>query len=512
MGQETRLATRFHGSGATNIIVYVVVLVAVISQVVWFALFSGHRLLVPPGTGWIAAGGCGAGGRLVGGGGAFGRHGPELSPAWDCQSGSAAGFTRPAAAAVAVDLLTTTPDDFPQFLGPKRNLVVERIRLARDWDQNPPRQLWRQAIGAGWSAFAAVNGFAVTMEQRGPAEMVTCYDAASGALAWSHEVQTRHESVLGGVGPRSTPTIDQGRVYALGAAGVLRCLDGATGQALWIHDLLAMHGMTPESDMQAVAWGRAASPLVVGQMVVVPVGGPRDGPKVTLAAFDTTTGQKVWEGGHEQAAYASPALATLAGVPQIVIVNESSVSGHSLATGEPLWQYPWPGQSNAAASTSQAVAVDEQRVLVSKGYGEGAELFRVTLAAGKWHTERIWKENVLKTKLTNVVVHQGHIYGLDDGVLSCVELDTGRRRWKRGRYGHGQILLAGDVLLVLSEAGELSMVEPVPDGQRVLGQLPVLDGKTWNNLCLYGPRLLVRNAEEAACYELPISEETVGAR
>jgi outer membrane protein assembly factor BamB len=184
------------------------------------------------------------------------------------------------------------------------------------------------------------------------------------------------------------------------------------------------------------------------------------------------------------------------------------VSGHAVDTGQTLWQHPWPGQSSGRASASQAVPVGDDRVLVSKGYGGGAELFRVASNAGKWSTERIWKQSVLKTKLTNVVVHQGHVYGLDDGILSCVELETGRRRWKRGRYGHGQMLLAGDVLLVLTESGELLMVDPIPERHQVLGRLPVLDGKTWNNLCLYGPYLLVRNAEEAACYELPTRQET----
>ena len=345
------------------------------------------------------------------------------------------------------------------------------------------------------------------MEQRGTTELVTCYEIASGFLQWSHGTEARHENPMGGVGPRCTPTIDEGRVYTLGATGVLSCLDGSSGQPLWVHDLLGMVGLTPEADERNVAWGRAASPLIVGSLVVVPVGGPRDGRKVSLVAFDKTTGERIWEGGQQQVGYSSPVLATIHGVPQIAIVNESSVSGHAVDTGHELWRRPWSGSSNAQANTSQAVVVGEDRILVSKGYGGGAELFRITFDSENWNTEPIWKENVLKTKLTNVVIHDGHAYGLDDGILSCVEVETGRRRWKRGRYGHGQILLVGDSLLVLAESGELWMVQPTPEGHEVLGRMPVLDGITWNNLCLYGTRLLVRNAEQAACYELSIQTQ-----
>jgi outer membrane protein assembly factor BamB len=408
------------------------------------------------------------------------------------------------------DLNSTTPDDFAQFLGPERSGWLADAPLHRDWQTNPPRQLWKRPIGAGWSGFAAVNGFAVTQEQRGHEEWVVCYDIDTGEAVWGNSIPARHETALGGIGPRSTPTIFSGRVYTLGATGVLRCLD-SSGKLLWSDDLRNRYGITDSEDEQNVMFGRAASPLIVDSLVVVPGGGPQ-GKARCLVAFDCETGQLVWEavnklpdGGSDQIAYASPALATLAGRRQILIVNESTVSGHDPATGETLWSRSWPGRSNGAASVSQAVPIGDDGVLLSKGYGGGAELIELTAGAGEeLAVSTVWKvPRVLQTKFSNAVIHNGHAFALSEGILECVDLENGRRRWKKGRYGHGQILGVGDLLFVLSEEGELHLLELNPKKFVHYGSLQVLNGKTWNNLCLYGNRLLVRNAEEAACLELP---------
>jgi outer membrane protein assembly factor BamB len=408
-------------------------------------------------------------------------------------------------AAGAADLATTTPHDFPQFLGPERTAVVTGVKLARDWTTKPPRECWRIKIGAGWSGFAVVNGFAVTMEQRGPFELVTCYEVATGQSKWWHAIETRHATIAGGIGPRATPTIHAGRVYAQGATGVLRCLDGATGQEIWTEDLLKRTGSTAEEDLNAVAWGRAGSPLVVDDLVVVPLGGAPKGPWKSLAAYRRDTGEVAWTGGQRQAAYASPCLATLAGVRQILIVNQDFVSSHRPDTGEVLWEYPWPGKSNADASASQPVALPGDRVLLSKGYGVGARLLQLSCVAGEdWQVEPVWiNRRVLNTKYTNVVVRGAYAYGLSDGTLECVEWPTGKSQWRKGRYGPGQILGVDDLLLVQAEEGNVVLVEATPEKHRELAVWPALSEKTWNTLCLYDHLLLVRNAEEAACFELP---------
>ncbi|HPM82035.1 MAG TPA: PQQ-like beta-propeller repeat protein [Candidatus Anammoximicrobium sp.] len=486
-----------------NVATLVLACVAAGAVFVWFLFFSGYSsrcrwgVLGAAVLGLAAAVAClrieQVSGDLV----------PRLVFRW--QPDADQRLARPAAATADVDLQTTTPEDFPQFLGPRRDAHLTGIRLDRNWQVRPPRLLWRQAIGAGWSTFAAVNGFAVTMEQRGDEELVTCYEVATGTMRWFHAVPARHHTVLGGAGPRATPTIHEGRVYALGATGVLRCLDGATGRPVWIEDLLARIGVTAEEDLDAIAWGRSNSPLIVDDLVVVPLGGPAQGPWVSLAAFDKATGRLVWTGGDCQASYSSPVLATIAGRRQILIVNQGYVSGHDPASGAQLWKHPWPGSSRGDASVSQVVPAPNDRLLLSKGYGVGAKLLQVSRnGPDQWQVAEVWSNSrVLRTKFCNVVVLGDHVYGLSDGILECVEVAGGRRVWKAGRYAMGQILGAGDLLVVQAESGEVALVEATPAEHRELGRLAALEGKTWNNPSLYGRYLLLRNAEQAACYELP---------
>ena len=186
----------------------------------------------------------------------------------------------------------------------------------------------------------------MTLEQRGPDELVTCYEVATGELVWAQSTATRHESTLGGVGPRSTPTIYRRQGLCPGGTGRLHCLDGATGEVLWEKNLLEEFGIaSPEADMDSIAWGRAGSPLIVDDLVVVPAGGPSGGPFVSLVAYDRESGREAWRGGQTQISYASPSLITLGGVPTIVIVNESNITGHDPQTGAVLWEESWPGSS-----------------------------------------------------------------------------------------------------------------------------------------------------------------------
>jgi len=406
-----------------------------------------------------------------------------------------------------VDLAKTSGDDFSQFLGPRGNASLDDLEIEIDWQTHPPQVLWRQPIGAGWSGFAAVNGYAVTMEQRGEEELVTCYEVETGKLVWAHAEQTRHATLMGGIGPRSTPTIQDGKVYTLGATGILLCLDGSTGDVVWRDDLFQRYGVAREDALKAVAWGRSNSPLIVDELVVVPAGGPKNGKHVSLAAFDRTSGELVWQAGDRQVSYASPVLATMAGRRQIISVNEDNVTGHDPSDGQILWEFSWPGNSTMNASVSQPVVLPGDRILLTKAYSVGAAVFQLSEApGGSFETKLLWENHaVLKTKFTNVSVRDGFAYGLSDGILECVDLSNGRRRWKRGRYGQGQVLGIGGTLLVQAESGDVVVVERSPQKFVELARLHAIRGKTWNNPCLFGDRLLVRNGEEAACYRLRIT-------
>lgn len=392
---------------------------------------------------------------------------------------------------------------FTGFLGPNRDAVIAGPKLARDWSAHPPAPIWKNKIGAGWAAFAAQDGRAVTLEQRGDDEWVTCYSVATGQTLWAHSVPTRHEEVMGGIGPRSTPTIADGLVFTQGATGRVHCIDLATGKVVWTQNILELVGVDEAHAQQTVLWGRSGSPLVYQDLVIVPGGGPSADKCVSLFAFDKATGKEVWRGGDQQISYSSPIVATFAGVQQIVIVNESTITGHDPADGKQLWLYQWFGSSTANASTAQPHVMSGDRLFVSKGYGGGMRLVGIKREDDQWLAETLLeKTSVMKTKFTNVAILGDYAYALSDGVLECVAWETGKAKWKKGRYGQGQILAVGDLLLVQCESGEVALVEANPDKFVELGKFQALEGKTWNNLCLYGSRLLVRNSDEAACYEL----------
>jgi outer membrane protein assembly factor BamB len=423
-------------------------------------------------------------------------------------------------AASRVDLKQTSPKDYPQFLGPGRSLYVLNRSLASDWSSNPPKQKWKTKIGAGWSAFSAANGYAVTQEQRGDEELVTCYEIETGKVVWTNSLAARHETTMGYIGPRATPTIFRGDVYTLGATGVLQRIEGATGKTIWKKNLLEEAGSDLARETESIAWGRSGSPLVAQDLVIVAMGGPKNGPKASLAAYDLETGEQKWRGGERQASYASPKYAEVCGVPMILSVNEDSVSGHDVATGKQLWEHDWPGSSTGDANCSQPIVINSDIVMVSKGYGQGAmalQLRRSDKESGAFKVEKLWDNNrALRTKFTNVAVDEDFAYGLSDGLLQCVNGRTGDIEWKaRKRFGNGQVLGVDGLLLVQSEDGEITLVSLNAERYQVLGSFQGLDsnsGACWNNMCLYGNLLLLRNAQQAACWELPLSRaNTVAA-
>lgn len=431
--------------------------------------------------------------------------GSEQPPArGDAQSPPTKHVQHPAPAkAIDVTPVPCGPHDFPQFLGPDRNGCLRGRNLARDWTAQPPRLLWKQPIGPGWSSFAVVADYAVTQQQLDEMELIVCYSLKSGKVLWSHGNRVRFSSVIAGDGPRATPTIADGRVFALGSTGILNALALTDGTPLWETDILADHAAQP------LQWGQSGSPLVVDGLVVVNPGGPRGH---SLAAYDAATGQPRWHAGDDAASYASPMLATQAGRPQIVMVNQYSVTGHDPSTGGLLWTYP-PTEQKAHTwlapdpKVPQPLVVSADRLLIAAGYGLGCMLLELTPGAAEHRKVReLWDgfNRQLKPKFTNLVLHEGYVYGLDDGTaLVCLDVESGARRWKQGRYGHGQILLVDDLLLVQSDTGRVALVEASPEGYRELGSFQAVEGKTWNTPALAGRLLLIRNDREAACFELP---------
>lgn len=384
--------------------------------------------------------------------------------------------------------------DWPQFRGVRRDGTVAGVRLATDWDASPPKLVWRRPVGRGWSGFAVAGNLAITQEQHGDEERVVCYALEDGDEVWSASNDVAYRNKLAGSGPRATPTVVGDRVYTAGATGVINAFELATGKRIWSKDLL------DEYDGEVPEWGMSASPLIVDGMLIV--GTTSKAP--SLVALDVETGEPRWAAGSDYMGYASAELTTLGGRRQIIAFNQGSVAGHDVTTGDVLWTYDWRARQPNCA---QPLAVGDDRLLVSSGYGVGSQLLRLSPGDdGGFAATRVWRSLSMKAKFASMIQHGGSVFGLDDGTLACIDVETGKRRWKSGRYGHGQIIRVGEHLVVSEEMGEIVVVALDESEARELTRFRVFDRKTWNPPALAGSRLLWRNDEEAALYLLPIAE------
>ena len=387
---------------------------------------------------------------------------------------------------------TETPAEWPGFRGPGRDSIIRGVQIETDWTKSPPVAIWRRPIGPGWSSFAVRGDLLYTQEQRGDDEVVSCYKVSTGEPVWRHRDAVRFYESNGGAGPRATPTLSHGRVYTLGATAVLNALDAGNGKVVWSRNAASDTGRKiPE-------WGIASSPLVVDDIVVVAVSG-------TLAAYDLATGKPRWVGPQHGGSYSSPQLATIDGVPQILLLSAPGAVSVSPADGALLWEYSWEG----GAIVQPALTADGGVLInaMSMMGGMGTRRLAVAHGDGGWSVEERWTSNGLKPYFNDFVVHKGHAFGFDGNILACIDLQDGKRKWKGGRYGNGQLVLLSDqdVLLVLTEDGELALVSATPDQFKELARFPALDAKTWNHPVLVGDILLIRNGEEMVAFRLSLA-------
>jgi outer membrane protein assembly factor BamB len=409
----------------------------------------------------------------------------------------------PAVTAESAQPLALEPGDWPGFRGPDRDGRLPGVRLAANWDTKPPREVWRHRVGPGWSSFAVVGKRLYTQEQLGDEELVVCYDAESGGELWAHRDKTRFNETMAGPGPRATPTFHEGKIYALGANGNLNCLDAATGKAVWGRDIVA--------DSKAIVpiWGFSSSPLVVDGVVSVFAGAPDE--KAVLG-YDAATGEPLWSAGTGTFSYCSTQLSRVGDVDQLLISTNLGLAAYEPAGGKVLWSYAWPLEGGMSRVV-QPARVGESDFLIGTGFGIGTQRVRVSRDDDGWKTREVWSAPIrtIRPYYNDLVIHQGHIYGFDGAIFTCVDLEDGKARWKARGYGNGQVLLLPDQdrLLILSETGEVALVDAKADGHHERCRLQALTGKTWNHPVVAHGRLYVRNGEEAACFEVE-EEEDVG--
>jgi outer membrane protein assembly factor BamB len=395
--------------------------------------------------------------------------------------------TEPATPAVA-----KIPSEWPGFRGRERDSIIRGVQIKTDWSVSPPVELWRRPIGPGWSSFAVHGDLLYTQEQRGDDEIVACYRVSTGEPVWRHRDPVRFYESNGGAGPRATPTLDNGRVYTFGATGILNALDAANGAVAWSRNVASDTGRSVPD------WGFASSPLVVDDVVIVAAAG-------TLAAYDIATGHPRWRGPSYGGSYSSPHRATIDGVVQILLLGGPGAISVEPASGAVLWEHAWsPGP------IVQPALMDDGDILINTlapSGGLGIRRIAVTHGPGGWTIQERWTSTGLKPYFNDFVVHRGHAFGFDGSILACIELEDGTRKWKGGRYGNGQLVLLSDqdVLIVLSEDGELALVKATADQFTEIARFPAIEGKTWNHPVLVGNVLLVRNGQEMAAFRLSVA-------
>jgi len=387
-----------------------------------------------------------------------------------------------------------TNAEWPGFRGPDRDGIIRGPTIATDWPVSPPLELWRRPVGPGWSSFAVAGQAFYTQEQRGEGELVCCYRLETGEPLWKHSDPVRFWESNAGAGPRATPTLSNGLVYALGATGVLNALNGATGQVIWSRDGAA------DTGKKVPHWGFSGSPLLLNDLVIIALSDQ-------LAAYQAATGELQWVGPKGKGgSYGSPHLITIGEVPQIVLVKGGGAISIAPADGALLWEHSW---ETGVGIVQPARTVDGDILLTGSDEMAGMGMRRIAVAQGPtgWTVQERWTSRGLKPYFNDFVVHNGHAFGFDNSILACIDLEDGSRRWKGGRYGHGQLVLLSDqdLLLVLSEEGELALVGASPDEFTELARFQAIKGKTWNHPALVGDVLLVRNDVEMAAFRLPLA-------
>ncbi|MGB7324585.1 MAG: PQQ-binding-like beta-propeller repeat protein [Rubripirellula sp.] len=359
--------------------------------------------------------------------------------------------------------------------------------------------VWTVPAPLGFSSFAIADGRAFTVIGRDEKETLVAMDAKSGKEQWSAPMGSSNyeqggggagtKDNRGGDGPRSTPLVDDGRVYVYDSYMLLQCFDAATGKPLWKRDIIA------EYDGRNISWLNATSPVIAGDLVIVGGGGAGK----SFLAFEKTTGKNVWESGDETITHATPTVAKGDNGDEVIFFAKSGLVSVDAKSGKELWRAQFPFSTSTAASP----VTDGDLVYCSAGYGVGAGVFKKN---GSAIADEVWfKSNELMNHWSTPVVHDGHLYGLFEfkkygtAPLQCVELATGEIKWAERGFGPGNCILAGDKLVVLSDAGEVAIVKADPSGYHELARKDVLTGKCWSMPAISDGKVFVRSTEQAAC-------------
>jgi len=384
--------------------------------------------------------------------------------------------------------------DWPQWRGPNRDGISAQKGLLTHWPDAGPKVLWSVAAGAGYSGMSVKDGKLVTTFAQDGAEFLLCYATNSGQELWRYRLDSQFNNSFGN-GPRSTPSIDGNRAFALSAKGMLAAVNVSTGAEIWQHNLGAEYGG------RMPTWGVATSPLVYGNLLIVDVGGRND---YGLVAFDKRTGKVVWKSPEALPGYSAPILVTVGGVKQVLSFTGNSLLSVDPANGKRFWNYPWTTSYDVNAATPIFIAPD--KVFISSGYGKGGAVLKMIPEGNTVRVERVWASRVMRNHFSTSILHDGHLYGFDEGTLKCVDLKTQKATWRKRGMGKGSLIYADGHLIVLSERGKLVLVKASPKQYVETASAQVLSGRCWTLPSIGDGKLFLRNQKKILCMDLFVNK------
>lgn len=386
--------------------------------------------------------------------------------------------------------------DWPQFRGPERSGVSAATGLLRSWPDDGPSECWRKPLGEGFSAITVAGGGLFTLFADAEHELAVRFDPRTGEEVWRTPIGPRFDEPLGN-GPRSTPTWDGERLYALSSTGTLHALNPEDGAKLWSVDA------QKELESRMPTRGFASSPLVEDGLVIVELGGSEGR---GVVAFDRESGELQWGARDTGAGYASPLAVTIDGVRQVIHLP---TGGRELASllpdGSVYWTHPWP-----PGAIAMPLFIPPNRIFVSASADIGATVVEVHTEDGKPVVEEIWKDRGMKNHFSSSVLYQGTLYGFDNGTFKALDPATGETHWAKRGLGKGSLIAADGLLIVLSDRGKLVLVEATPEAYRETGSVQALTGKTWTVPTLAQGRVYLRDHDEIVCLEVSGTSETKG--
>lgn len=376
---------------------------------------------------------------------------------------------------------------WPQFRGLGADGIAAAETLTVPWPAAGPPEIWRTTVGEGYSGMAVVDNRLFTLFNQGGGEWLVAFDAATGSELWRHRIDDAYSDRQGD-GPRSTPSVAGGAVYALGAQGSLVAAKAADGEVLWQRDLVK------ELGARIPTWGASTQPVVDGDLLLVDVGG-RSG--FSVVAFERATGEVRWATGDDGAGYSMPQLFDVEvggrSSRQAVFFTASRLLAVDPATGEELWTRPWSTSYDVNAASP--IFVPPNRLFVSTGYDTGAALLEIVAKGGGFDTREVWRSRGLKNKFSSSVIVGDRIYGFDNSIFKALDLATGEDLWRQRGFNHGTLVYADGYFIVLGENCKLALVKTDPQTYQEVSSVEILGRKCWTMPTLVDGRLFLRDQE-----------------